>query len=171
MFLFIIRLLFLPCLAQRFSPQHYLLFFSTSCLVAVLTSLVLPSSLPRPSVVFFSLSRFWPRCRLWHHFVQISPIPPFHKSKCSRLLCWCSYRQTGRRATFENVSVLWPSLTAALIAETTIRCLVNELKLAFAMFSEQCCLCNMSSWAVCDKVTAWCLWLESISFSVLFVSS
>lgn len=104
-----------------------------------------PSS---PVVFFFSLSRFWPRCRLWHHFVQISPIPPFHKSKRSRLLCWCSYRQTGRRATFENVSVLWPSLTAALIAEGTMRCL---LKMACAMFWEQHRLCNVSSLVVCDK--------------------
>lgn len=86
---------------------------------------------PSPPVVsFFSLSSFWPRCRLWHHFVHFSPIPPFPKSERSRLLCSCSYRQTGKQATSENVSVLRPSLTAALIAEGTVRCL---LKLACAV--------------------------------------
>lgn len=81
--------------------QHYLLLQNASCLVSYPSWLALPSSLPLSvAVLFFSLSCFWPRCRLWHRFVPIPPVPPFHKSKHSRLLCRCRFRQTGEVGYF-----------------------------------------------------------------------
>lgn len=57
------------------------MFLSTIALFIILPcfcfEIVLPGSLPRPSAALFSLHCFWPRCRRWHLFVEISPSRPF----------------------------------------------------------------------------------------------
>lgn len=65
-----------------------------------------------PSAALISLHRCWPRCRRWHHFVQISPHPAL--SQIGALAAFMLLQLRAGREAFGNPSAPGPSLTSGL---------------------------------------------------------